>query len=220
MDEKKKKTIIFAVIIIVICAIGGIKFLGIGEDARYEISTSEDTENDGDIKKENSELNKKSEETNIDNKEVTVYISGAVKNEGVVTMSSEDRLSDAIKVMGGVVEGADMNMINLAEKLVDGKHYIIPKVGEEIPNDINANSNTSQGQKTNNQEEMSTGSLININTATVEQLDELPGVGEATANKIINYREENGGFKSIEDLKNVKGIGEKKFEDMKDNICV
>ena len=61
---------------------------------------------------------------------------------------------------------------------------------------------------------------ININTATIEQLDELPGVGEATANKIVNHREENGEFKSIEEIKNVNGIGDKKFEDMKELICV
>ena len=219
MNENKKKTIIFGIIIIIVCVIGGIKFFGV-EDARYEISNKQEEEHDDEIKKENEELDIKNGETSIDNSQVTVYISGAIKNEGVVTMSSEDRLSDAIKVMGGVTEGADMNMINLAEKLVDGKHYIVPKIGEKVPVDINANSTTNSIQQSDNKGETNTGSLVNINTATIEQLDTLPGVGEATANKILNYREENGGFKNIEDLKNVKGIGEKKFEDIKDNICV
>lgn len=213
MNEKNKKIIIFTIITVVICIVGGIKIFQNSNDTRYEVSQTEKIEKEegGDIKKEDN--------SKVNNTEVTVYISGAVKNSGVVTMTSEDRLSDAIKVVGGVVEGADMNMINLAEKLVDGKHYIIPKVGEQIPTDINANQTQSSSNRTNTSSQGS-NSLVNINTATIEELDTLPGVGEATANKIINYREENGGFKNIEDIKNVKGIGDKKFEDLKDNICV
>ncbi|WP_246081974.1 helix-hairpin-helix domain-containing protein [Peptacetobacter hominis] len=197
--NKKKKTLIFTVIIAVITIMA--VYRNYFSEEKYSIDESTQ------IIEETQETDKVS-----DINEVVVYISGAVKNPGVLTMTSEDRLADAIEMVGGTVDGADMNAVNLAEKLADGKHYIIPKIGENVApsgnNQVSAsNSKGSDGK-------------ININTATAEELDKLPGVGESTAQKIISYREESGGFKSVEELKNVNGIGDKKFEDMKDSVTI
>lgn len=146
-------------------------------------------------------------------KEIRIFISGEVKNPGVVTIENSKRLIDAIDLLGGFTEEADLNKINLAMTIEDEMHYIIPKIGEEINNN---NENVTQ----NNTKSQEDNSKININMANVSDLDKLPGVGEATANKILNYREEKGQFKSIEEIKNVNGIGDKKYEDIKEMITI
>ena len=184
------------------------------------------SENEENIEEDNIKIEKDYETNNIENnieyknkentisKNVTIYVSGEVNNPGIVTIESDKRLYDAVEKLGGVTQNADLNRINLAIKINDEEHYIIPKIGEEniISQDISVNNiDTIKNEQT---------SKININTATIEELDNLPGVGEATANKILNYRQENGMFKSIEEIKNVNGIGEKKYIDIKDKICI
>lgn len=154
---------------------------------------------------------------NIDeaNNTITVFVSGEVNNPGVVTIESKKRLSDVVEILGGTTENADLNKVNLAMKLEDESHYIIPKIGESVEiysDDMPINSNEIiEDEKSN---------LININKATIQELDTLPGIGEATANKIINYRDENGEFKSIDEIKNVNGIGDKKYEELKSLISI
>lgn len=145
---------------------------------------------------------------------ITVFVSGEINNPGVVTIESQKRLSDAVEILGGITENADLNKINLAMKLEDESHYIIPKIGENLElnsDDTYIGSEIIEDEKSN---------LVNINKATIQELDVLPGIGEATANKIINYREENGEFKSIDEIKNVNGIGDKKYEELKNLISV
>lgn len=154
--------------------------------------------------------------TNTNTEMITIYISGQVNNPGVVTLESDKRLADAIELLGGVTLDADLNRINMALKIKDEQHYIIPKIGEEVLiedltiNNIQTNDETTEGK----------GTKININIATIKELEDLPGVGEATANKIVKHREDNGNFKSIEEIKNVNGIGDKKYADLKDLISV
>lgn len=150
-----------------------------------------------------------------DKKMITVFISGEVNNPGVVTIDSEKRLSDAIDVLGGITESADLNKINLAMKLKDESHYIIPKLGEY--NELHSNNIFERNTQSSTNIQ---SNLININNANAAQLDTLPGIGEVTANKIINHREENGLFKSIEEIKKVNGIGDKKYEEIKNLISI
>ena len=208
--NKKKKIIFF--IILLICPIGLI--------IKDKLSSKQDlyvlTEDKKISEEVVEEQGVKKEENNVTNKVITVYISGEVNKPGIVTLNDSDRLATAVEKVGGTTKKADLNSVNMAVKLQDEMHYIIPKIGEvtkENESKLETNNSIEQG-------EVSKTSQININTATIEELDKLPGVGEATANKIVNHRNDNGEFKNIEEIKNVNGIGDKKFEDMKNLICV
>lgn len=206
----KKKIIVF-IFIILMCPIG----LVIKDKLQSKENVYVLTEDEKPPEKTTEEKEIKKEE-NITNKKITVYVSGAVSKPGIVTLNEGDRLATAVEKVGGTTKKADLDGVNMAIRVQDEMHYIIPKMGEVVKD------NNSQAIKEGNinQDESSKASQININIATIEELDTLPGVGEATANKIVNHRSEKGDFKSVEEIKNVKGIGDKKFEDMKDLICV
>ena len=141
---------------------------------------------------------------------IGVYISGEVKNTGVYYLKKGSRITDLINICGGLTEEADVSKINPAQKLNDSDKIIIPKKEENL--------NTESIEDTN-ESDINAQEKININTATKDELTSLNGIGEATANKIINYRNKNK-FKEIEDIMNVPGIGEAKFSNIKDYICV
>ena len=216
----KKKIFVFAIILLICPTILLVKDKLNSKDDIY-VLTEESTvsdENKNNDKKEKIE----DEKENISNKEITVYVSGEVHKSGVVTLKEGDRLAVAVEKLGGTTKKADLNNINLAIRVKDEEHYIIPKIGDAKQEDLKDVNNTKdiENAEIKNENTAKDSSKININTATLEELDKLPGVGEATANKIISHREENGQFKNIEDIKNVNGIGDKKFENMKELICV
>lgn len=173
--------------------------------------------------KQENEVQEKAEET--ENKKIIVHVSGAVKNEGIVELEEGARVANAIEKAGGVRDDAYTKDINYALKLEDGMKIYVPTIEEskQEKEEVNINSESSNyiissnNTKTN---ENSNGQKVNINNADESELDELPGVGPSTAQKIIQYRKENGEFKSIDELKNVSGIGEAKFQKIKDLICV
>lgn len=144
-----------------------------------------------------------------------VDLKGAIKKPGVYEITSEMRLGTLIKKAGGLTKGADAKKINLAQKLTDQALIYIPTTAES-PSVALASSETSSELRGNDK----SGVKVNLNTATKEELQQLPGVGAKKAEKIFNYREEHGQFKTIEDLKEVPGIGEKTFLHFKDQLIV
>ena len=148
-----------------------------------------------------------------------VHVDGAVKAPGVVELKGSDlRVFDAVQKAGGSLDDADTSAINLAEPLADGAKIHIPHEGEQVPTE----SVPAAGQaETAGATGVAGGlTLVNINTASAEELQTLTGVGEATAAAIIQDREQNGPFASPEDLMRVSGIGEKKFAKVQGEICV
>ncbi|HJG31334.1 MAG TPA: helix-hairpin-helix domain-containing protein [Collinsella ihuae] len=145
---------------------------------------------------------------------LVVDVDGAVSNPGVYELAADARVNDAIQAAGGLTSEADAAAINRAALLTDGQKVYVPHVGEEVETTAGAAMPASPGGAS------SDASPVNINTASVDDLDTLPGVGPSTAQAIVDDRAQNGAFASIEDIMRVSGIGEKKFEKLKGLICV
>jgi len=166
-----------------------------------------------DLQEEQDKAPLEDDETFVEEKEkIIVHVAGAVKSPGVYTLEEGDRVKDALDVAGGVIPEADLESLNLAMKVHDEDKLYVPKTGE-----ITDTSDSSTGQSIAGISSKDDGK-ININTASEAELTQLPGIGPVTAQKIIDYRENNGKFSSVEDIKNVSGIGDKKFEQIKDKI--
>lgn len=176
--------------------------------------------------KNQSEENKIENEETAEGKEIIiVHITGEIKNWGVIELEEGSRVIDAVNKAGGFTEDADTAKVNLAYELVDGTQVYIPSKNEERENGVTTQKyiTTDSGNNVimeDNNMKKTNKSLVNINEATQTELETLPGIGPSIALKIISYREENGKFSSIEDVKNVSGIGENKFENIKELICV
>ena len=145
-------------------------------------------------------------------KKISVYISGQVKNISVVELEDTGKLKivDAVNMAGGLTDLADASAVNMAEPLTDGQHVHIPtkEIFLQTPQFSSAGSSSTAGD------------IVNINTADAAQLATLKGIGPALSQRIIEYREQNGGFKTIDEIKNVRGIGDKKFAAFKDKIAI
>lgn len=150
---------------------------------------------------------------------IVVHVAGEVKNPGVYTLSNSARMIDAVLAAGGATARADLEVINLATPLMDSSQIYVPAKGAaERPVFARPQPGMNGVQPTQNS--LSSSGVVNINRASVTELDSLPGVGPSTAQAIVDYRTTNGPFGSPEDLLNVKGIGPAKFEAMRKLVGV
>lgn len=205
LSNQEKITIIVLVVVIII-GLGIILYKNTAYKENVVINTSSDNiENNSTVK--------------IDTPPITIHIVGAIKNPGVYKLKQNDRVIDAVKMAGGETEEANLDAINLAAFIKDGQKIIVPYRIYNNPNDEikgNISKNTEEVYYFNS----SSSGKININTANAADLQTLSGIGPVLSNRIIEYRKENGLFGVIDDIKDVPGIGEKKFEGIKDLICV
>lgn len=222
--KDKKKIGILSILIIVIIAFGilylksGFKELkkndteSIFVDDMENASISATTLNDN-MKNNNNSTNNKEVTIPVKDKSIVVEIKGEVKKPDVYTLEENTIVKELIEAAGGLTENADLNNINRARKLQNHELVYIGNKNDISKEGINTNLelNTSNSQGISN-------NIVNINTATLEQLKTLNGIGDSKAKSIIEYREQSGGFKSIEDIKNVNGIGEKMFEKIREQI--
>ena len=142
-----------------------------------------------------------------------VDVAGAVKRPGVYRLTSQDRVEDALRRAGGPTGRADLSQLNRAAKLADGRQILVPTRGHTVVA-APAGAAPSTGAPA------PASGPIDLNTATLEQLDTLDGVGPSTAQKILEYREQHGGFKSVDELDQVSGIGEKRLAALRDHVTV
>ena len=155
--------------------------------------------------------------------DLLVYVCGAVRSPGVVRLPDGARVADALALAGGPGAKAELAAVNLAAKVVDGQQIVVPEHGAAAPAVASGGASVAAGGSASTMSGGSTsapGAPVNINTASLEELDALDGVGPSTAQKIIDYRTANGPFATIDDIKNVSGIGDAKFAAMKDGITV
>ena len=168
-----------------------------------DMETASEAESSGMMTGEDA---RETESVSTEPETIYVYICGHVKEPDVYALAAGTRLYEAIKAAGGALEDADLQQLNLADPLTDGQRIYVPAEGEAAASAEYTEDKTSNG-------------LVNINTATAQQLQTLPGIGQAKANAIVAYRETNGNFSSIEDLRKVPGIKEGVFGQVQSLIC-
>ena len=205
LSNQEKITIIFLLIVIII-ALGIILYKNFNFEEKFTINPPVNSlENNSTVK--------------IEVPPVIIHITGAVKSPGVYQLKSTDRVVDALKIAGGATEEGNLDAVNLAALLKDGQKIIIPYKILKISEAEN-NENLYKNIEDMYPSSATTSGKININTANSSTLQTLPGIGPVLSERIIEYRNQNGLFGIIDDIKDVSGIGEKKFEGIKDLICV
>lgn len=207
--------VILGIVIVILVIVG---FFISQEESETVLDMNQFVEQKENIIAENKEKEEKSK--------ITIHMIGEVKNTGILTLEEGARISDAIEQAGGATKEADLNEINLAYELQDGEQIYVPnkkdkeKSTQEEYITKESGNNVVKGKNESSTNKKGGGRKVNINEASQSELETLPGIGPSIANRIIEYRTQNGKFEKIEDLQNVKGIGDSKFANVKDNITI
>lgn len=221
---KNKKLLKILLILIAVVAAGVVYSLvsSNGEDASAEEIISEETAAEQEEQETETENEEASSEADVlvsdtaDPEELCVYVCGCVNTPGVYFLPDGARVYQAVEAAGGLTEDAAGWYVNQAAYISDGDQIYIPSEEEALSGTVAAGTETTADSSS----DQSDDGLININTATADELTTLSGIGETKAAAIIAYREENGDFESVEDITNVSGIGESTYEKIKDKIKV
>ena len=221
IDLKNKKIIGLAIITIIIFIVSIFLYKQKSSNAFKEEYMTEIFEEESNDNMEYTETLEEDttiiNEDSIDRNKIIVEIKGEVEKPDVYQLEEGSIIKDLIDMAGGVTEEADLSRINRAEELLNHELIIIGNINDETESSVVQNNST-YSSNGNNSDKGNT--LININKADLEQLKEITGIGNIKAQSIIDYREANGGFKSLEELKNVDGIGDKTFEKIKEQITL
>lgn len=209
MKKLRKKEIILIIIFIISVVFFNIKEFKYKTNQKLTIEESTEASDSKEKNKVQENISKETDQEIIKPKQIKVDICGAVKKPGVINLVEGDRVIDAINKAGGLTDKADILRINRSKYVCDSEKIIIPEIGEKIIVD-----------DTNDSDVIGIDKKININTASKDELIRLDGIGESISERIIRYRQKNNGFKSIEDIMKVSGIGQSKYEQIKDSIKV
>ena len=205
--SNQEKITIILLLIVIIVGVGIALYKNINSENNFIINRA-------------SDISENNPAIQIEIPPLIIHIAGAVKNPGVYQLRSTDRIVDAVKIAGGASEEANLDLVNLAALLKDGQKIIIPyKTYSETGEEINTNT-YNYVSSAYSSSPVSASAKININTADANMLQTLPGIGPVLSERIIEYRNQNGLFGVIDDVKDVSGIAEKKYEGIKDLICV
>ena len=168
----------------------------------------------------NPEVIAKNEPKIVEKMPIIVHIAGAIKKPGVYQLKENNRIIDAIQMAGGATEDANLDAINLAAFIHDSQKIIVPFVTLHDPDKNDKNSVFITAETPYSSNSIQSSKEININIVDAAALQCLPGIGPVLAERIIDYRQKNGLFGTIDNIKEVSGIGDKKFEGIKDLICI